>query len=121
MSSAAASSTTSDREMAKLRAKANLLLALYSHVAQDLELARAEARIEADLLRRQLAGLHGELESAQQQHAHARAERDSARQQVERLTSDLAHRQRQYDVILSSTSWRITAPVRAVARIATRQ
>jgi hypothetical protein len=107
--------------MAKLQAKANILLALYSHVAHDLERTRAEARTEADLLRGILADVRGDLESTQQQLAYARAERDAEHQRAEHLASDLAHLQRQHDVVLSSTSWRITAPVRAAARIAKRQ
>jgi hypothetical protein len=41
-------------------------------------------------------------------------------EQIGRVTSDLAQSQRQCDLILQSTSWRMTAPVRVLARIAKR-
>jgi hypothetical protein len=134
MSSAPASSTTSDREMAKLQAKANLLLALYSHVAHDLEHTRAEAaeaRTEADLLRRQLADVRREFEQAHRHLGEARADVERVHGQLNYMLQErdrlmvraheLEQLQQQHDALLNSTSWRITAPIRAVARIAKRQ
>ena len=127
MSSAPASSTTSDRAMAKLQAKANLLLALYSHVAQDLEHSRAEV----DLLRKELADVRRELEQAHRHLGEARADVERVHGQLthmlqerDRLTvraHELEQLQQQHAALLNSTSWRITAPIRAVARIAKRQ
>ena len=114
MSSEQSNSTVSGRETARLEAKANLLLALYSHASHDLERTRAEA-----------ARLRGEL-------TEAHTARDQARMEVERVRGEMgtelnrlagrtAHLQEQHDAVLNSTSWRMTAPIRAVTRLMRRQ
>jgi hypothetical protein len=66
--------TASELELAKINARANLLLALYAHVSHDLE-------------------------------------------QSERSTLLATELQERLDDILNSTSWRLTAPLRALARL----
>jgi hypothetical protein len=127
MSSAPASSASSDREMAKLQAKANLLLALYSHVSHDLE----RSRVEVALLRKELADIRRECEQAHRRLGEARGDVERVHGQLNLLLQErdrlavraheLEQLQQQHDALLNSTSWRITAPVRAVARIAKRQ
>jgi chromosome segregation ATPase len=155
MSSGQAHGMTSDRDTARSEAKANLLLALYSHASHDLELSRAEAEV----LRSQLADLRREFEQASRQlgelgetsrqlgeanrqlgqtrlhlgeanrqlgEAHSETERvhrqlHSALSEVDRLTERNAHLERQFNAVLTSTSWRVTAPIRAVARVIKRQ
>jgi hypothetical protein len=104
---------TADRAMANVEAKANLLLALYSHAAHELELIRAEA----DRLRGELADVRRDFEIA-----------DKARKDVERtylkfheqMTGRVAQLEQEHAAILGSTSWRITAPVRAAVRMVKR-
>jgi len=115
---------TSDREKARAQARSNLLLALYSHVSHDLEQRRAEA----DRLRLELGALRGEFEQTRGHLVEARAEVERVHGQLnqtlnerDRLAVRSAELQRQYDAVVSSTSWRITAPVRALTRVMKRQ
>src|SRR3954466_13056999 len=73
-----ANMTISDRERARAQAKTNLLLALYSHVAHDLE----QKRTEADRLNLELGALRGDFE---QTHRHL----DEVRAEVERVHGQL--------------------------------
>jgi hypothetical protein len=114
MSSEQPNSRVSGRETARLEAKANLFLALYSHASHDLERVRAEA----DRLR-------GELTQAHTAREHARMEFErvlgETRRQLDLQTERTAQLQEQHDAVLNSTSWRMTAPIRAVTRLKTGQ
>lgn len=108
-----------NREMALAQARTNLLMALYAHVSQDLEQTRAEA----DRLRLELGALRGEFEQACRHRDEARAEVQRAHGQLnaaqnerDRLTVRTAELQQQHDTVVNSTSWRITAPIRALTR-----
>ena|ERR1043165_89742 len=113
----------SHREMARAQAKTNLLLALYSHVAHDLELRQAEI----DRLRRELAALRGEFELTYRHLGEARTEVERVHGQLNQTMNErdrLAVRgdqlQQQHDAVLASASWRITAPIRALTRMMKR-
>src|SRR2546423_796684 len=121
MSSGQVHRMSSDRETARTQARANLLLALYSHVSHDLEQTRADG----DLVRSHLSDTRREFEA---QLSAVRSELELARKEVERLhwqlhetnnerqrvSERLAHLEQEHAAVLSSTSWRITAPIRAV-------
>jgi len=117
-----ASRITSDREV-RTQAKTNLLLALYSHVAHDLELRQAEA----DRLRLELGAIRGEFEQTQRHLGEARAEVERVHGQLnqtmnerDRLAVRADQLQLQHDAVVNSASWRITAPVRALTRVVKR-
>jgi hypothetical protein len=114
MSSEQSNSTISGRETARLEAKANLLLALYSHASHDLERTRAESE-----------QLRGELTEAQAGRELARMEVERVRGEMQielnRLAERAAQLQERHDAVLNSTSWRMTAPIRAVIRSMRRQ
>ena len=118
-----ASMRTSDREVARAQAKMNLLLALYSHVAHDLELRQAEA----DRLRLELGALRGEFERTHRHLGEARAEVERVHDQLnqtmnerDRLAVRADQLQQQHNAVLNSASWRITAPIRALTRVMKR-
>ena len=99
-----------EQELAQTRAKANLLVALYAHVTHDLE-----------QLIRERDSLRGELDHARGEAAHMRAE-------VQRLNNELGHSsaratelQQQHAALLNSTSWRVTAPLRALGGLLKRR
>ena len=102
--------TASEQELARTKARANLLMALYAHVAHDLE----RSTQERDSLR-------GELEQA-------RGDLASARSELQRLNSELGQSearatdlQQRHAALLDSTSWRVTAPLRALGRLVKRR
>jgi len=114
---------TSDRETTRAKAKANLLLALYSHVSHDLEQTRADA----DRLRLELGALRGDFEQASRLLGEARAEVERVHGELNRTTNErdrlamrIAELQQQHDATVNSTSWRITAPIRALTRVIKR-
>jgi len=118
-----ANTVTSDRDTARAQAKTNLLLALYSHVAHDLELRQAEA----DRLRLELGALRGEFEQTHRHLGEARAEVERAHGQLnqtqnerDRLAVRAHELEQQLDALLRSASWRITAPIRALTRVMKR-
>jgi uncharacterized protein (DUF3084 family) len=118
-----AKSSGSDREMARLQARSNLLLALYSHAAHDLE----RTRVEADTLRNELAEVRRDFEMAHRQLGEARDEVErvhrelgETRNERDRLAERAAQLQQQLAAVIASTSWRITAPIRAVTRATKR-
>jgi predicted RNase H-like nuclease (RuvC/YqgF family) len=119
-----ANKVTSDHEMARAQAKTNLLQALYSHVSHDLEQTRAEA----NRLRLELGALRGEFEQTHRHLGEARAEVERVHGQLnhtlnerDRLTVRIQELQQQHDVVMNSTSWRVTAPIRALTRVMKRQ
>src|SRR4051794_10467917 len=111
----------SDREMAKVQAKADLLLALYSHASDDVERMRAEAdrfrsraaegleheRAESDRLRRELAGVHKEFADACKEMGRLQQELAATRRERDLLTQRSAELQRQHEALFASTSWRV--------------
>jgi hypothetical protein len=124
-----------DRGMAKVQAKADLLLALYSHASDDLERMRAEAdhlrsraaddlgraRAEADSLRRELADVRREFSGAHKEMGRLQRELAETRHERDLLTQRSAQLQQQHEALLASTSWRVTAPIRVAARAMKRQ
>jgi hypothetical protein len=109
VSSDQTTSTTPQQELAQTRARANLLVALYAHVAHDLE----QSTRERDRLR-------GEVDQARDELAQARSE-------IQRLNNELAQSaardmelQQRHAALLDSTSWRVTAPLRALGRLIKR-
>ena len=145
MSSGQAHGVTSDRETARREAKANLLLALYSHASHDLELSRDDANRLRDELAdvrkdceqasgrlreadRQFQEVNGQSREADRQLADARKEMERLHRQLgdvlnerDRLAEGNAQLQQQHDALRASTSWRATAPIRAMARLIKRQ
>src|SRR3954464_15933235 len=118
-----ANTNTSDREMARAQAKTNLLLALHSHVAHDLEQKRAEA----DRLNLELGALRGEFEQTHRHLDEVRAEAHRVHGQLNQTINErhrLALRtdqvQQPHDALLNSASWRITAPIRHVQGVLKR-
>ena len=83
---------------AKAQARSDLLFALYTHAAQDLE------AVQHDRDR-----LLGELVDTQRRLADSLGE-------VRRLTEI----EQRHAALLGSTSWRVTAPVRALGRLVKR-
>jgi len=115
--------TISDREMARAQAKTNLLLALYSHAAHDLEQKRAEA----DRLELELGALRGQFEQTHRHLGEARAEVERVHGQLnqtmngrDRLAARADELQQRHDAVLNSASWRVTAPIRALTRVLRR-
>jgi chromosome segregation ATPase len=127
----------SDLKVVKLGAKANLLMALLSDSDQNLESHKKE------ILRRdgELTHLRGEIERRDGELARLRGEierRDrelgALRGQIERYDAELRLTAQQMTAIvrsreqaldanamfLHSTSWRITAPLRALGRFVKR-
>src|SRR3954453_16627334 len=99
---------TSDREIARAVAKSNLLLALYSHIAHDLEQKRAEA----DRLNLELGALRGEFEQTHRHLGEARAEVERVHGELnetmnarDRLAVRAGELQQQHDAVLNSVSW----------------
>jgi len=115
MTSEQANSMTSGRETARLQARANLLLALYSHACQDLE----RVRLETDRLCREVR------QQADRQLAEMRAEVDRVHRdtgsELHRLAERAAQLQERLDAVLNSTSWRMTAPLRVLSRLIGRR
>jgi septal ring factor EnvC (AmiA/AmiB activator) len=119
-----AKAMTSGRETARAQARRNFLLAFYSHVSHDLDQTRAEA----DRLRLELGALRGEFEQTRRHLGEARAEVERVHGQLnqtqnerDRLTVRTAELQQLHDQLVTSTSWRITAPIRALTRVMKRQ
>ena len=117
-------SMPSDCEIATATAKTHLLLALYSHVSHDLERTRSEA----DRLRNELTDVRRELDQAERQLGEARDDVTRVHRQLhetltalDRATEGAAQLRQQHEALLNSTSWRITAPIRAVTHVAKRQ
>jgi hypothetical protein len=108
-----ANTISSEREMARAQAKINLLLALYSHVAHDLE----QKRTEADRLGLELGALLGdaraEVERVHGQLNQTMNERDRLAVRADELLQ-------QHEAVLNSASWRVTAPIRALTRVLKR-
>jgi GT2 family glycosyltransferase/glycosyltransferase involved in cell wall biosynthesis len=79
-----------------------------AHLAEIVRLAAADAesRAEAARLREQMNEAHADL--------------DRTRTTLEDARADLATRTRERDELLASTSWRITAPLRAIVLFARR-
>lgn len=98
MSSEQTASTT-QQELVRTEARANLLVALYAHVTHECDRVREERD-------------------------QARVELAQARSEIERLGNELGQsaaratelRQR-HAAFLDSTSWRVTAPLRALGRL----
>jgi septal ring factor EnvC (AmiA/AmiB activator) len=126
--------TASELELAKIRARANLLLALYAHVSHDLEQSHSERdslRGELDRTRAELDQARGKLGRVQGELQHARGELERVHGELSRRDNDLhlsrvelgrstllaTELQQRLDDILNSTSWRLTAPLRALARL----
>jgi hypothetical protein len=124
-----------DRGMAKVQAKADLLLALYSHASDELERVRAEAdrfrsraaedleheRAESDRLRREVAGVRGEFADACKEMERLQQELAATRHERDLLTQRSTQLQQQHEALLASTSWRVTAPIRVVTRAMKRR
>lgn len=92
-----------EQELAQTRAKANLLVALYAHVTHDLE-----------QLLRERDSLRSELDQARGEATHMRAE-------VQRLNNELGQSDARATELQHSTSWRVTAPLRALGRLLKRR
>jgi len=102
LSSEQIADTAPEQELARAKARANLLLVLYTHVTQDLE----QSKRECDSLRADLA---------------------DARRAIQRLDDEVGHSaaratelQQRHAALLDSTSWRVTAPLRALGRLIKR-
>jgi hypothetical protein len=112
VSSEQTTGTTPQQELAQTRARADLLMALYAHVAHDLGRVTGERdglRAERDQARRELDQARSELDQA----------RREASSEVQRLNNALGQReariaelQQHHAALLDSRSWRVTAPLR---------
>ena len=102
MSSEQTPNTASEQELAQTKAKANLLVALYAHVVHDLE----QSTRERDSLR-------GEL-------AHGRSELQRLNNELAESAARATELQQRHAALLNSTSWRVTAPLRALGRLVKR-
>lgn len=90
--------------------------------AQQHALARAEAeamrlRTDADALRRRVHVADGALMSCQAELEQSRAEVKRAHDELEGLQARCADAAAQMDVLRRSFSWRLTSPIRALARM----
>ena len=95
-------STAPEQELTQAKARANLLLALYANATHDLE----QSKRECDDVRGELAQARGE---------------------IHRLSNDLGYvtartteLQQRHASLLNSTSWRVTAPLRALGGLIKR-
>jgi O-antigen chain-terminating methyltransferase len=109
-------STAPELELAKIKARADLLLALYTHVAHDLE----QAQSERERLRDERDQARGELVHARSELRRFNDDLHLARVELGQGTLRAAEMQQRYEALLSSTSWRLTAPVRALVRLVKR-
>jgi hypothetical protein len=103
-------------DLAKLEARSNLLLALYTHLAHDLE----QTQRERDRLNTELAETQNELARARIEIEHRGkviAHKDAELEHSAARIADMEHR---HAVLLSSTSWRVSAPIRALGRLTKR-
>jgi hypothetical protein len=101
--------TASEQELAQTKARANLLVALYAHVSDDLE----RVTRERDQLR-------GDLEQARGDLAHARSELLRINIELGQSEARSADQRQRHATLLDSTSWRVTAPLRALGRLVKR-
>jgi hypothetical protein len=94
--------TASEQELARAKARADLLAALYAHATHDLE----QVTRERDDVR-------GEL-------ARARNEIQRLNDELERSALRAKQQEQRHAALLDSTSWRLTAPLRAFGRLVKR-
>lgn len=102
VSSEQTSNTASEQKLAQTKAKANLLEALYAHVVHDFEQSTRERE-----------SLRGEL-------AHARSELQRLNDELAESAARATELQLRHAALLNSTSWRVTAPLRALGRLVKR-
>jgi hypothetical protein len=93
--------------MAKLRAKVNLLNALLSFSVNE----RERGQREAAELRRTIDELRRQIDEADRLHKQS---------ELQRL-NEIEGLRRELDVLIGSTSWRLTAPIRVIGRWLKRQ
>src|SRR6266478_6027946 len=92
----------SDRQVVKLAAKANLLMALLSQSDENLERHKKEIQLRDD----ELGRLRAELERRDGELGQIAEALRAVEQSREQALQENA-------LLLASTSWRITAPMRA--------
>lgn len=105
--------TISKRDVVKLRARANLLVALLSQSDQHLEWHGKELqRLDEQVRRRDgdLDQLRSELQRRDDDLARLRAE-------LQRRDGDLGQLRAQLLLVVGSRSWRVTKPLRALSRL----
>jgi hypothetical protein len=106
--------TAASHALAKLRAKVNLLNALLSYSVTEREHGRrdvAELRLKIDALSRRI-----------EEGDRLCQEGDRLRQEAERqLHNEIESLRREREVLIGSTSWRLTRPIRVIGRWLKRQ
>ena len=105
--------STLSQQLAHAKARADLLLGLYAHASHDLKIAQQECD-----------RLHQELAQVQKERSHSL---DQMQAQLARVEAELARSaayatelEAQRLALLASSSWRVTAPIRALGRLAKR-
>jgi hypothetical protein len=109
VSSEQTTNTASEHELARAKARANLLTALYAHVAHDLEQSTRERE-----------SLRDERDQARRDLAHARTELQRLNNELGQSAACATELQQRHAALLNSTSWRVTAPLRALGRLVKR-
>ena len=99
----------------ELRSEQERLNKLAAELQQRLE----DAHAGLQHLQSELQTKQEELQATETELQHAQAERDNTGDRLARLEVDYQHVAGKLDDVLASTSWRITAPLRATRRLAT--